>query len=106
MGNVDATQRAGVLFIDFATQRRTRVDVRAELRHDELLLARNPGAQFMLYLHVDRVFPNCGRYIHHVERMEQSAFIPDGHGAAPVPGWKRTDRARDVLPANDPATTT
>ena len=59
MGNVDATQRAGLLFIDFATQRRTRVDVRAELRHDELLLARNPGAQFVLYLHVDRVFPNC-----------------------------------------------
>ena len=69
MGNVDATQRAGVLFIDFATQRRIRVDVKAELRHDDLLLARNPGAQFMLYLHVDRAFPNCGRYIHHVERQ-------------------------------------
>ena len=106
MGNVDATQRSGLLCTDFATQRRIRVDVRAELRHDELLLARNPGAQFVLYLHVDRVFPNCGRYIHHVGRKEQSAFIPDGHGVVPVRGWKHTDWARDVLPVNDPATTT
>ena len=76
---------------------------RAELRYADVLLGRYPGAQFMLYVHVVRVFPNCERYIHHTQRLESSEFIPDAHGEAPVPGWKRTDWARDVLPANDPA---
>lgn len=103
MGNVEATQHVGLLFIDFATRRRLRVEGGAELRYADGLLGRYPGAQFMLYVHVARVFPNCGRYIHHMQRLEQSEFIPDAHGEAPVPGWKRTDWARDVLPANDPA---
>ncbi|WP_206044476.1 pyridoxamine 5'-phosphate oxidase family protein [Gemmatimonas groenlandica] len=99
MGNVEATERVGLLFIDFVAQRRIRVEGAAELRHDDALLRRYPGAQFMLYLHVERVYPNCGRYIHQMARVEPSAFVPDEHGAAPVPGWKRTDWARDVLPA-------
>ncbi len=103
MGNVEATHRVGLLFIDFVHQRRIRVEGRAELRHDDAMIARYPGAQFMLYVHVDRVYPNCGRYIHHMARMESSAFVPDAHGEAPVPGWKRTEWARDVLPGHDPA---
>ena len=45
------------------------------------------------------MFPNCPRYIHHYELVERSRFVP--HGASeepPVPDWKRTDWARDVLP--------
>lgn len=103
MGNVDDTHRVGLLFIDFAKQRRMRVEGRAELRLDDALIARYPGAQFMLYVHVERVYPNCGRYIHRLEPVERSAFVPDAHGDAPVPGWKRTDWARDVLPKGDPA---
>ncbi len=103
MGNVDATPRVGLLYIDFANQRRIRVEGSAELRHADAMLAQYPGAQFMMYVHVDRVFPNCGRYIHHMARIEPSAFVPDAHGDAPVPGWKRTEWARDVLPSHDPA---
>lgn len=101
MGNVEETRHVGLLFIDFATRRRIRVEGSASLRYDDALAERYPGAQFMLYVHVERVFPNCSRYIHHVERVKQSDSIPDEYGVAPVPGWKRTDWARDVLPAND-----
>jgi uncharacterized protein len=101
MGNVDATHRVGLLFIDFVTQRRIRVEGTAALRNDDGLLTQYPGAQFMLYVHVERVYPNCGRYIHQMARVAPSPFIPDEHGAAPVPGWKRTDWARGVLPARD-----
>lgn len=103
MGNVDATHRVGLLFIDFEQQRRMRVEGIAELRRDDALLAQFPGAQFMLYVQVERVYPNCGRYIHRMQRVERSPFVPDEHGAAPVPGWKRTDWACDVLPEGDPA---
>jgi hypothetical protein len=80
-----------------------RVEGIAELRRDDALLAQFPGAQFMLYVQVERVYPNCGRYIHRMQRVERSPFVPDQHGAAPVPEWKRTDWACDVLPEGDPA---
>lgn len=47
MGNVDATHRVGLLFIDFERPRRMRVDGTAVLRHDDPLIARYPGAQFV-----------------------------------------------------------
>jgi predicted pyridoxine 5'-phosphate oxidase superfamily flavin-nucleotide-binding protein len=103
MGNVDSTHRVGLLFIDFVHPDRMRVEGRAELRFDDALCARYPGARFMLFVHVERVYPNCGRYIHRMKRVESSPFVPDAHGHAPVPGWKRAPWACDVLPANDPA---
>lgn len=103
MGNVDATRRVGLLFIDFEHQNRMRVDGRAELLHDDPLLARYPEAQFVVRVQADRVYPNCPRYIHKYTLVERSAFVPRVGAATPVPGWKRTEWASDVLPAGDPA---
>jgi len=103
MGNVDATRRVGLLFIDFERQRRMRVDGIAELRHEDLLLPRYPAAQFVVRVHAERIYPNCPRYIHKYQLVERSAFVPRVGSSTPVPGWKRTDWARDVLPADDPA---
>jgi predicted pyridoxine 5'-phosphate oxidase superfamily flavin-nucleotide-binding protein len=106
MGNVLETRRVGLLFIDFERQRRIRVEGRAEIRIDDALLPQFPGAQFMLYVHVERVYPNCGRYIHQRQSGAPSPFVPDASGHAPIPGWKQTEWARDVLPKGDPATGT
>src|SRR5215204_391039 len=103
MGNVDATHRVGLLFIDFARQRRMRVDGTAERRHEDPLLARYPEAQFVGRVHADRIYPNCPRYIHKYQLVERSAFVPRVGISTPVPGWKQTEWARDVLPAGDPA---
>ena len=103
MGNVDATRRVGLLFIDFERQRRMRVDGAAELRYDDELMARYPEAQLIVRVRAERIYPNCPRYIHKRELVERSAFVPREGRPTPVPGWKRTDWARDVLPANDPA---
>lgn len=103
MGNVAATGRVGLLFLDFERQRRMRVDGTATLRHDDPLLARYPGAQFIVRVLADRIYPNCPRYIHKYQLVERSAFVPKVGAPAPIPGWKLTDWARDVLPANDPA---
>ncbi len=103
MGNVDATRRVGLLFIDFERQRRMRVDGTAELRHEDPLLAGYSEAQFVVRVHAERIYPNCPRYIHKYQFVERSAFVPRVGISAPIPGWKLSDWARDVLPARDPA---
>jgi hypothetical protein len=49
------------------------------------------------------VFPNCPRYIHRMKLVQRSSFVPHVARETPVPEWKRSDWARDVLPAGDPA---
>ena len=52
---------------------------------------------------VERIYPNCGRYIHRLQLTERSSFVPRAGRATPIPGWKRADWAVDVLAADDPA---
>jgi len=105
MGNVDATRRVGLLFVDFDRQRRMRVDGTAELRLDDPLRTRYPEAQFVVRVHAERIYPNCPRYIHKYQLVERSAFVPHVGTPAPIPEWKQSEWARDVLPAADPART-
>jgi hypothetical protein len=49
------------------------------------------------------VFPNCPRYIPRLALVTPSRFVPRADREAPVPAWKRSDWACDVLPAGDPA---
>ena len=103
MGNLAATHRVGLLFIDFAGQDRIRVEGSATLAFDDPLIASYPEAQFIVRVTVDRIYPNCPRYIHHYRLVERSAFVPRAAVQTPVPGWKQTHWAADVLPAGDPA---
>ena len=98
MGNVEATHRVGLLFIDFERQRRMRVDGTASLHHDDPLLVKYPEAQFIVRVLAERIYPNCPRYIHKYTLVEHSAFVPHVGQPTPVPGWKQADWARDVLP--------
>jgi uncharacterized protein len=62
-----------------------------------------PEAQFIVRVRATQVFPNCPRYIHRMALVERSRFVPRAECATPVPDWKRTEWARDVLPGDDPA---
>lgn len=103
LGNVVSSRAVGLLFIDFPQQRRMRVDGRARIDFDHALLARHPEAQLMVVVEAERIYPNCGRYVHRYELVERSAFVPRTDRETPVPEWKRADWAADVLPARDPA---
>lgn len=103
MGNVDATRGVGLLFIDFERPRRIRVEGVARLSFEDALLDRYPGAQLIVRVDVRRVFPNCPRYIHRHQLVERSPFVPHAGTPPPVPAWKRSEWAADVLPENDPA---
>jgi hypothetical protein len=52
---------------------------------------------------VTKVFPNCPRYIHKYTLVERSFYVPHAGCATPVPNWKKSDWASDVLPEGDPA---
>jgi uncharacterized protein len=103
LGNVAQTARVGILFVDFERARRMRVNGVATVSLDDPLLAQHPRAQAVVRVAVTEVFPNCGRYVHRLQLVERSRFTPRAECAPPVPEWKRSDWARDVLPAGDPA---
>jgi hypothetical protein len=62
-----------------------------------------PEAQFAVVVDIERLFPNCPRYIHQRALEASSPYVPHAGVATPVPAWKRMDWAVDVLPAGDPA---
>ncbi|HEV7773521.1 MAG TPA: pyridoxamine 5'-phosphate oxidase family protein [Conexibacter sp.] len=105
MGNLAVNPHVGLLFIDFTAQRPSRLRLNGEAsvdEHDPLVEA-YPGAQFVVRVQATQVFPNCPRYIHRMALVERSRFVPHADHEPPVPEWKRTDWACDVLPADDPA---
>ena len=105
MGNVAATAQVGLLFIDFENQKRLRVNGTATIEPANAVEPVYPEAQFVVRVAVRQVFPNCPRYIHKLQLVERSKFVPREAVPTPVPGWKRMDWACDVLPAGDPART-
>ncbi len=102
-GNLLENPNVGILFIDFERQNRMRLNGVASIDDHDPLLAEYPGAQLIVRVRLREVFPNCPRYIHKLQRVEASPYVPRPGCTPPVPDWKRSDLARDVLPANDPA---
>ena len=103
MGNVAATHRVGLLFIDFEGQRRLRVEGIARINFGDPLLSLYAEAQFIVRVDATAIYPNCPRYIHKYQLVERSRFVPHSAVDTPIPGWKRSEWAKDVLPVNDPA---
>lgn len=98
MGNLAETHGVGLLFIDFEAQRRMRVDGTAQISMNDPLLERYPEAQFIVRVEAKRIYPNCPRYIHKLQLVERSAFVPRESRVTPIPGWKQAPWACDVLP--------
>jgi uncharacterized protein len=105
MGNLLVNPNVGMLFIDFTAERpsRLRLNGIASVDEHDPLRGRWPGAQFVVRVEAREVFPNCPRYIHRMALVERSRFVPREETDVPVPDWKRTSWACDVLPASDPA---
>jgi uncharacterized protein len=97
-GNVRVNPHVGLLFIDFQAQRRMRVNGTASINPDDKLLSSYPEAQFVVRVTATEIFPNCPRYIHKLELVERSRFVPHAGVETPEPEWKSADWARDVVP--------
>jgi predicted pyridoxine 5'-phosphate oxidase superfamily flavin-nucleotide-binding protein len=103
MGNVLANPRVGLLFIDFERGKRMRLNGVASIDERDPLLAEYPEAQLVVRVRATEVSPNGPRYIHHMQLVERSRFVPHVECETPIPSWKRRDWSHDVLAADDPA---
>ena len=105
LGNILVNPKVGLLFIDFENPDRMRVNGSATVSADDPLLAEFPGAVQVVRVRAERIFPNCPRYIHRMQVVEQSEYVPCAAHAAPTPKWKTFAHFNEVLPPDDPART-
>jgi hypothetical protein len=103
LGNALLNPHVGLLFIDFESPRRLRVNGRATVVEDDPLRAAFVGAQLVVRVTADAIFPNCPRYLHRMEIVERSPYVPCAGVTAPIPAWKRRPEFNAVLPPDDPA---
>jgi predicted pyridoxine 5'-phosphate oxidase superfamily flavin-nucleotide-binding protein len=98
MGNLLVNPKVGMLFVDFQQPNRMRVQGPASVRDDDPLMGRFPGAQLIIRVKAERIFPNCPRYIHKMQLVERSIYAPRPDYDPPVPDWKRMQVFKDALP--------
>ncbi len=103
LGNLLVNAAVALLFIDFERPNRLRVNGSARIVFDDPLRAEFAGAQLMVRVRAERIFPNCPRYVHRMAVAEPSSHVPRVGQAVPVPKWKRMQAFRDVLARDDPA---
>jgi len=98
LGNIAITAKVGMLFIDFENPSRIRINGTATVHFDGDLLERFDGAEAVVRVDVQRVFPNCPRYIHRMQLLEHSVYAPAPGHVPPQPDWKQSPDFRDALP--------
>lgn len=101
VGNIDETNKVGLLFIDFERQSRLRILGKAQVSERDPLMERYPGAKLIVRVVIDSLFSNCPRYIHKMQLVEESYFVPKEDGEERIPSWKRLGAVADVLPEED-----
>lgn len=100
-GNLMGSPKVGLLFIDFVTPNRLRVQGDAVVSFDDSLMSSYPGAQFLVFVTIEAIWINCPRYIHRHEKRADSRYVPASDGAAPLPAWKRLDIVQEAIPVKD-----
>ena len=101
LGNLRVNARAGLLFVDWGRPSRLRVNGVARVEADDPLLGTWPRAQLVVRLAIEQVFPNCPRYIHRMQLVEPSPYVPREGAEPPRPGWKDSPSFCDALPQAD-----
>jgi predicted pyridoxine 5'-phosphate oxidase superfamily flavin-nucleotide-binding protein len=98
LGDLAVNPHVGLLFIDMhGSPKRLRINGSARIGHADPLLAETIGAQLMVRVKVNVIFPNCPRYIPSMTLTEPSVYVPSA-GVAPVePARKGFDSFKDVV---------
>jgi hypothetical protein len=99
LGNIKANPQVGLLFITMESKpQRLRVNGRATVHLEDPMIDQFPGAQAIVRVTPEHIFPNCPRYIPDVKAQTRSIYIPL-EGVEPVePAWKGFEIFRDVVP--------
>ncbi|KQT19103.1 pyridoxamine 5'-phosphate oxidase [Methylobacterium sp. Leaf399] len=103
MGNIEGQSKVGLLFIDFETPHRVRVQGHARMLRDDPLMAEYTEAKYLVKIAVTKAWVNCPRYIHKYRKLEQNRYVPTPEKETPLALWKRLDMVADVIPDEDRA---
>ena len=103
LGNLVSNPSVGLLFIAMhGSPKRLRVNGTASVSRDDPLMDYVVGAQMIVRVQAEAIFPNCPRYIPTFELVEPSAYAPRA-GMEPVePAWKTFEIFADVVPPRRP----
>jgi predicted pyridoxine 5'-phosphate oxidase superfamily flavin-nucleotide-binding protein len=102
-GNVAGNGKVGLLFMDFEHPNRLRVQGAASVSERDPLIEAFHEAILVVRVTVSELFPNCPRYVHRMQKMKASRYVPRPQCPAPIAGWKRIDILQEDLPAGDRA---
>lgn len=99
LGNIKANPQIGMLFIAMGEKpQRLRVNGRATVHLDDPMMAGLPGAQVIVRVVPENIFPNCPRYIPDLANGQPSEYAPREGIAPKEPAWKGFDAYKDVVP--------
>ena len=101
MGNIEEKIKVGMLFVDFETPQRLRLRGEARCLREAAMLDSYPGANLVVEVSVNHVWVNCPRYVHRMQPLAKSPYLPGEDGKASLALWKRVDLIQDVLRAED-----
>ncbi len=101
LGNIASSAYVGMLFINFEKPERLRVQGTATVSDDDPLIDEYKEVKFMVRVKVDAVWINCPRYVHRMQKVKESRYVPREDSQTPLAGWKRIDIVQSVLPARD-----
>ena len=101
MGNIAGNAEVGLLFIDFETPNRVRLQGRATVSTDDPLIAEYQEAELIVRVQVSEIWTNCPRYVHRYQKVAPSRYVPREACETPLAEWKRIDMLQDVLPPKD-----
>lgn len=100
-GNIAGSRKVGLLFMDFERPNRLRVQGDATVSERDPLMASFREALMVVRVAVTEVWPNCPRYVHRMQKVQASRYVPRADCQTPLAGWKRIDMLQDDLPAKD-----
>jgi uncharacterized protein len=98
LGNIMVNPAIGLLFVEFSgQQRRLRINGTASIADDPALLASFAGAQLLVQVTAEHIFPNCPRYLPNLELAEPSVYNPRPGYEPPEPFWKSKPDLKDYV---------
>lgn len=100
LGNIQANPQVGLLFMSIGdAPKRLRVNGRASLHLEDPMMGELAGAQMIVRVVPEHIFPNCPRYIPDLASGRASEYLP-AEGVTPKePAWKGFEAFKDVVPA-------
>ena len=103
LGNIDVNPHVGLLFIAMhGKPQRLRVNGTARVERNDPLMHEIAGAQLIVRVTAQAIFPNCPRNIPELEFKGASKYVPLTGEPRVEPGWKNFDAFKDVVPPRRP----